>query len=104
MNDNTYHAEELGLRGASAMTGFLMGAIVGAGIALLLAPATGTDTRRRLGEVARKVRDTASDRLGTVRDSLNDLKGDAESAIAGGREAYRQSRTSHTSPASETGV
>ena len=97
MNDNTYHAEELGLRGASAMTGFLMGAVLGAGIALLLAPATGTDTRRRLSDVARKVRDTASDRLGSVRESLHDLKGDAESAIAGGREAYRDSRSSHVS-------
>ena len=102
MNDNTYHAEDLGMRGASAMSGFLMGAILGAGIALLLAPATGTDTRRRLGEVARKVRDTASDRMGSVRDSINDLKGDAESAIAGGRDAYRQSRASHPSPT--TGV
>jgi len=45
-----------GLRGGSALTGFVMGAIVGAGIALLMAPATGTDTRRRLRQTRRSSR------------------------------------------------
>jgi gas vesicle protein len=36
--------------------GFLWGALVGAGLALLMAPASGTETRRKLGETARRLR------------------------------------------------
>jgi len=92
MNDHTFSGDDFGGRGTSAMTGFVMGAVLGAGIALLLAPATGSDTRRKLGEVASKVKDKATDRFGTVRDGIDQLKNDAKSAIEGGRDAYRQSR------------
>jgi gas vesicle protein len=92
MNDHTFSGDDFGARGMSAMTGFVMGAVLGAGLALLLAPATGTDTRRKLGEVARNVRDKASDRFGTMREGMENLKNDAKSAIEGGRDAYRQSR------------
>jgi len=37
------------------MAGFLAGAVVGAGVALLFAPASGTDTRRRIKEKAESV-------------------------------------------------
>jgi len=96
-NDRAYNGEDFGVRGTSAVAGFVVGAVIGAGLALLLAPATGTDTRRRLGDVARKVRDSASDRIGSVREGIDHLKSDAKSAIDGGREAYRQSRESTTS-------
>jgi len=97
-NDHAYSGEDFSVRGTSSVvTGFVVGAVIGAGLALLLAPATGTDTRRKLGDVARKVRDGATDKFGTVRDGLEHLKSDAKSAIDGGREAYRQSRQTSSS-------
>ena len=96
-NDHAYNGDDLAVRSAPAVTGFVVGALIGAGLALLLAPAAGTDTRRKLGEVARKVRDGATDRFSSVRDGIDHLKSDAKSAIDGGREAYRQSRQTTTS-------
>lgn len=101
MHENSYNGDEIVARGASAVTGFVVGAVIGAGIALLLAPATGSDARRKLGEVARTVRDKANDRFGSVKDGLDHLKEDAKSAYEGGREAFRQSRqgtSSSTNP------
>jgi len=97
-NDHAYNGEDFSVRGTSSVvTGFVVGAVIGAGLALLLAPATGTDTRRKLGDVARKVRDGATDKFGSVKDGLDHLKSDAKSAIDGGREAYRQSRQTSSS-------
>ena len=97
-NDHAYNGEDFSVSSASSVvTGFVVGAVIGAGLALLLAPATGTDTRRKLGDVARKVRDGATDKFGSVRDGLDHLKSDAKSAIDGGREAYRQSRETTSS-------
>jgi len=69
----------------SAMMGFLAGAIVGAGVALLLAPATGEDTRRRIGETTRRIRHTATDRLSDLKHTIAERGKDA---VAAGREAY----------------
>jgi gas vesicle protein len=90
-----------GLRGGSALTGFVMGAIVGAGIALLMAPATGTDTRRRLRQTAQKLKSAAGTKLGDAQTVLSEVRDDAKSAIDAGREAYvrnRQQRTVTDSP------
>lgn len=46
--------------GTTAMS-FAVGALVGAGIALLLTPAPGRDVRRRLGQTARRVGHRAKD-------------------------------------------
>jgi len=71
---------------------FIAGAVVGAGIALLLAPASGEDTRRRLGETARKFKDETKNRVAQARDTLTELKEDAKSAIETGRETFTQGR------------
>jgi gas vesicle protein len=87
-----------GLRGGSAITGFVMGAIVGAGIALLMAPATGTDTRRRLRETAKKLKSTAGSKMGDAQTALNEIRDDAKSAFDAGREAYTRNRQQRTVP------
>jgi gas vesicle protein len=69
--------------GASAIVGFLsglvLGALAGAGIALLLAPERGDVTRRR---IRKKFRDVSTD----AREQLDDWKDDA------GRELRRRQR------------
>jgi len=64
---------------------FVVGAAFGAGIALLLAPASGADTRKRIGGAARRIREEAGERI-------HDLREDAEEAVDKGREAYYQTR------------
>jgi len=54
---------ESGNGGMSSVTGFVLGAVVGAGLALLLAPAKGGDTRKKLGQTARRIRSRASDMM-----------------------------------------
>lgn len=76
-----------------AMMGFLVGAIVGAGVALLVAPASGSDTRRRLSESARKIGHDAADRFSEVKETLvhraEDMKNDLRGAVEAGRAATK---------------
>jgi len=89
-------------RSSTVLAGFMFGAVIGAGLALLMAPATGEETRRRLGETARRIGDNARQTLDKSRDTLNDIKEDAKSAIHSGREVFKRDRLSQetqTSPA-----
>lgn len=101
----------------SAVLGFVLGAVVGAGIGLLLAPGTGKETRRRIadaggrlgdaarhagermGNVARDAGDrlesAARDRFDEARENVSDFKQDATSALAAGREAFEAGQKSH---------
>jgi len=45
------------------MGGFMIGALVGASLALLLAPASGGETRRKLGDTAKKIGNAAKDKI-----------------------------------------
>jgi gas vesicle protein len=69
-----------------ALMGFLLGAAVGAGVALLMAPSSGEETRRRLGESAQKLKSTAGNRLHELKDTagnrLHDLKDTAGSRLS----------------------
>ncbi len=98
--DSTSSSNGMGMN----VMGFVLGVVVGAGVALLFAPATGEDTRRRIGEQATKLRDTAGRKLSSARDvasqkfndakhAMNDLKGDAQNAVDAGREAFARSRS-----------
>jgi gas vesicle protein len=80
------------VRSSVSLTPFLLGAMVGAGIALLLAPAHGRDTRRRVGTTMKKWGDGARQVLNKTRDNLNEFKDDAKSAIDKGRQEYMRSR------------
>jgi gas vesicle protein len=82
----------VGMRGGSAFTGFVMGALVGAGIALLMAPATGSETRKRLRETAQRLKSTAGSKLGDAQTAIGEIRDDAKSAFTAGREAYTRNR------------
>ncbi|TMQ49650.1 MAG: hypothetical protein E6K75_08295 [Candidatus Eisenbacteria bacterium] len=65
------------------LTGFLVGAMIGAGLALLLAPARGSETRRKVGETARKLGSAATEAMNHAREDFAGRESD--SFGAGGR-------------------
>ena len=69
---------------------FLLGAIAGAAVALLVAPATGDEMRRILAEKAKEGRERDAARQG--REFVNRQRDTLSSAIDRGREAYHQAR------------
>jgi gas vesicle protein len=75
---------------AFGMTGFLAGALFGAAAALLLAPASGAETRQRLGGAAKRVGSTVKDRIGDARETLQGIGEDARTAYEKGREGVAQ--------------
>ena len=77
---------------------FLLGAITGAAVALLMAPTTGEEMRRILGEKAREGRDKANEAARQGRDFINRQRDTFSSAVERGREAYNQARSGVTPP------
>ena len=78
---------------------FVFGAMLGAGIALLLAPAHGRDARRVVGHKVKQIGSSAKHAFQRTRNGLNDVKHDAVSAIDKGRQEYRSSMRTSQSPA-----
>lgn len=61
---------------------FLLGALAGAGMALLFAPRSGEATRRLIGEQARRATDTMRDTVEDVTDRLADRAADVRDRVA----------------------
>jgi len=91
MNDNRQGNDDG--RSFGPVIGFAVGALVGGVLGLLLAPASGEKTRRRIGETARRMgsdaRHTVEQARETVTDAATGLGADVKSAIDAGREAFR---------------
>jgi gas vesicle protein len=82
--------------GGTVMLAFVLGAVTGAAVALLFAPASGEETRDYLGRRAResrdKARDSARDAMEQGREFYQRQRDSVTSAIERGREAYQQAR------------
>jgi gas vesicle protein len=78
-------AEERGNGAGGVLVAFTLGALVGAVVALLFAPAKGDETREVLGE---KARDGAQ----KTREFLKHQRETLASAVDRGREAYQAAR------------
>jgi gas vesicle protein len=76
----------------SILVAFVLGAVAGAAVALLYAPATGRETRDFLGEKAREGRDRANEVAVKGRQVLNQSRETLNTAIERGREAYQHAR------------
>jgi gas vesicle protein len=76
----------------SVMLAFMMGAIAGAAVALLFAPATGEETREFIGQKAREGRDKARDAVDQGREIYQRNREGVATAIERGREAFQQAR------------
>ena len=66
----------------SFMSGLILGAVIGASVALLTAPEPGRRTRRRIQRTASELRDTAGDRW---EDLADDVRGKVDEAVKGAR-------------------
>ena len=84
--------DDMNARGTSntgmVLMGFALGAAVGAGVALLLAPESGSKTRERLASTARRWSKDAGDTVLAARDTMTELGHDAKSAVKAGQEAF----------------
>jgi gas vesicle protein len=85
-------ARDDGAGGGTVLLAFILGAISGAAVALLYAPAPGRETREFLGEKAREGRDRAADAAAKGREMINQGRDTISTAIERGREAYQQAR------------
>ena len=77
----------------SVLLAFLLGAVSGAALALLYAPATGQETREYLGDRAREGRAKAAEAAAKGREAMNQGRETLTNAIERGREAYQQARS-----------
>ncbi len=91
-------ASNEGNAAGTVVVAFVLGAITGAAVALLMAPTTGEEMRRMIGEKAREGRDRAEDAARQGRDFLNRQRENVSSAIDRGREAYQQARGGSAKP------
>jgi gas vesicle protein len=71
---------------------FALGAVAGAAVALLYAPASGEDTRKFLGEKAREGRERANEMAERGREAIKQGRETVTNAIERGRDAYQQAR------------
>jgi len=90
--------------GGGGVGSFLLGALVGAGIALLFAPKSGAETQEDIKRQARKLRSAAEERvreaqrqieerLGEVRDGVQSRMDNVKEAVTAGRSAASDART-----------
>ena len=86
-------SRDSGAGAGSVVLAFLVGAVAGAAVALLYAPATGRETRELLGEKAREGRDRANEAAARGREAMNRGRDTVANAIERGRDAYQQARS-----------
>jgi gas vesicle protein len=85
-------ARDDGSAAGTVVLAFVLGAVAGAAVALLVAPASGEETRRILGDKARESRERAEEAARQGREFLNRQRDNVSAAIERGREAYEQAR------------
>jgi gas vesicle protein len=77
----------------TVVVAFVLGALTGAAVALLMAPQSGEETRRLLAEKAREGRERAGEAARQGRELWNRQRETLTGAFERGREAYQQART-----------
>jgi gas vesicle protein len=78
------------------LTAVTIGALVGAGIALLYAPCSGKETRKLLKRRAGQLKDKAGDVLEGAKETIQHAKEGIANALDTGKEALHVDRTKHS--------
>ena len=74
------------------MVAFVLGALTGAAVALLFAPATGEETREFLGQKAREGKLKAREAMDEGREYYRSQRENLVTAVERGRDAFNQAR------------
>ena len=86
-------ARDEGGGAGSILLAFILGAVSGAALALLYAPASGRETREYLGDKAREGKARAAEAAAKGREVMTQGRETLATAIERGREAYQQARS-----------
>ncbi len=78
--------------GSSVMMAFVVGALTGAAVALMFAPASGEETREYLGKKAREGKDKAREAVDHGREYYDRQRDNLVTAVDRGRDAFQQAR------------
>ena len=87
--------EELENKGSSVLVPFLVGGLVGAGVALLLAPKSGQEIRKDIKDIAARTTDTISGTFEKGKEVYVENKAAIVDAIDAGKNAFLQERDKH---------
>ena len=79
--------------GGSFLMGLLAGTVLGAGLAMLFAPKSGSELRSQIGDQAGRLRDAANDTYSQATEKVSQI-------MERGREAYDRARSSVSSMSS----
>jgi gas vesicle protein len=74
------------------MVAFVIGALTGAAVALLFAPASGEETREFIGQKARESKAKAREAVEQGREYYRSQRDNLVTAVERGREAFQQAR------------
>jgi gas vesicle protein len=74
------------------MVAFVVGAMAGAAVALLFAPASGEETREFLGQKAREGKAKAREAMDQGREYYRSQRDNLVTAVERGRDAFQQTR------------
>ena len=77
---------------SSVIMAFVVGALTGAAVALLFAPASGEETREYLGKKTREGKDKAREAVDQGREYYDRQRDNLVTAVDRGRDAFQQAR------------
>lgn len=88
--------EELGVnRGRSVLLPFLVGSLVGAGVALLLAPKSGRELRKDIKDIAASTGDKITETVEKGKELYVDSTAAVKNAFEAGKVAYIETMEKH---------
>lgn len=84
--------EKSGSSRSSTVVPFLLGGVVGMVFGFLIAPKSGSETRKQIQNIATDTRDRITSTIGKGIDMYDDAKIAMTSALSAGKQAYLQER------------